>query len=299
MINFKLRGERGFTIFAFVVISLLSLIGIAPLVLIFIASFTSESNLVTNGYSFFPKTFSLDAYYYLTSQAAVIIRAYGVSIFVTTVGTIGSIFITSMLAYPLARKDFKYRNIIAVLILFTMLFSGGVVPSYIMWTKIFHIKNTIFALILPNYLMNAFNIFLMRNYYTNNIPDSLIESAKMDGAGELKVFFRIILPLSIPAIATIGLFTGLAYWNDWINGLYYITQPELYGIQNLLVRMMDNIQFLKSGSAATAIGAVAVQMPSTGVRMALAVIGILPIVIIFPFLQKYFIKGVVVGAVKG
>lgn len=168
-----------------------------------------------------------------------------------------------------------------------------------MWTRIFHIKNTILALVLPNYLMNAFNVFLMTNYYRNNIPGALIESAQIDGAKELKIFFRIILPLSVPAIATIGIFTGLAYWNDWINGLYYITQPQLFGIQNLLVRMMDNIQFLKSGAAGSALGSGAVQLPSNSVRMALAVIGVLPIVIIFPFMQKYFIKGVVVGAVKG
>lgn len=147
--------------------------------------------------------------------------------------------------------------------------------------------------------MNAFNVFLMTNYYRNNIPVSLIESAQIDGAGEMRIFFKIILPLSIPSVVTIGIFTGLAYWNDWINGLYYITDPKLFGIQNFLVRIMENIQFLKSGSAASAIGTVAVQLPSTSIRMALAVIGIIPIVIIFPFIQKYFIKGVVIGAVKG
>lgn len=298
MEKLKTRGEKAFNIFAIVAISIIALLCIAPLILIFVASFTKESSLVANGYSFFPKAFSLDAYYYMISESKTILRAYGVSIFVTVVGTFLSIIVTAMLAYPLSRKDFKYRKIISFIVLFTMLFSGGVAPAYIMWTRIFHIKNTIFALMFPNYLMNAFNVFLMTNYYRNNVPNSLIESAQIDGAGEFKIFFKIMLPLSIPAIATIGIFTGLAYWNDWINGLYYINNPKLFGIQNLLVRIMDNIQFLKSGSATTAVGSVAVQLPSNAVRMALAAIGILPILIIFPFVQKYFIKGVVVGAVK-
>jgi len=297
MTEIKNRGEKAFTVFAEIIIVLLVIAGLAPLVLMFTASITKESSLVASGYSFLPKVLSFDAYTYLLADIKTIARSYGISIFVTGVGTTLSILITSMLAYPLSRRDFKYGNIISFIVLFTMLFSGGVAPAYIMWTRVFHIKNTIFALILPNYLMSAFNVFLMRNYYSNNVPSSLIEAAQIDGASELKIFYKIILPLSIPAIATIGIFTGIAYWNDWINALYYITKPELYSIQNLLVTTMNNIQFLQSGSA-SAVGNVAVQFPSNGIRMALAVIGILPVVIIFPFLQKYFIKGVVVGAVK-
>jgi putative aldouronate transport system permease protein len=299
MTELQTRGEKRFTIFAEVAIIILVILSIAPILLIFIASFTQENELIANGYSFFPKALSLDAYSYLISESKTIFKAYGVSILVTAVGTLLGVLITAMLAYPLSRSDFKYGKMISFLVLFTMLFSGGIAPAYIMWTRIFHIKDSIFALMIPNYLMNAFNVFLMTNYYRNNVPGALIESAQIDGAKELKIFFKIILPLSTPAIATIGIFTGIAYWNDWINGLYYITKPQFYGIQNLLVRMMDNIQYLKSGAAGSAIGAVAVQLPSNAVRMALAVIGVLPIVIIFPFMQKYFIKGVVVGAVKG
>lgn len=299
MKELKTRGEKNFNIFSMVALSILSILGIAPFLLIFLASFTKESALITNGYSFFPKAFSLDAYYYMIAQAGIIARAYGISILVTVVGTIVSVVITSMLAYPMSRKDFKYRNLISFLVFFTMLFSGGVVPSYIMWTRIFHIKDTVFALMIPTYLLGAFNVLLVKNYFSNNVPVSLIESAQIDGAGEMKIFFRIMLPLSVPVVATIGIFTGLAYWNDWINGLYYITKPNMYSIQILLVRIMDNIQYLKSGSANSALGANAVQLPSTSIRMALAVMGILPVIIIFPFVQKYFIKGVVVGAVKG
>lgn len=299
MNELKSRGEKLFALFAELIIILLVIISIAPLLLIFLASITKESNLIANGYSFFPKAFSLDAYYYMRSQSGTVLRAYGISAIVTSLGTFASIIMTTMLAYPLSRKDFKYRNIIAFIVFFTMLFSGGIAPSYIMWTRIFHIKNTLLALIVPNYLMNAFNVFLVTNYFRNNVPDSLIESAQIDGASELKIFFKIMLPLSVPVVATIGLFTGLGYWNDWVNALYYITKPQLYGIQNLLSIIMSNISFLQSGTTSATVGAVAVQLPSTAVRMALAVIGILPIVIVFPFLQKYFIKGIVVGAVKG
>ena len=180
-----------------------------------------------------------------------------------------------------------------------MLFSGGIVPSYMMWTKFFHIKDTIWALIIPSYLMKAFNILLIRNYYSNNIPDALVEAARIDGASEFLTFRRVIVPLSVPVIATVGLFTGVAYWNDWINALYYVDDPVYYGIQNFLVRMMNNIQFLSSGNAAAMVGSGMASLPSTGIRMALAVVGVLPIVVIYPFLQKYLTKGVIMGAVKG
>ena len=152
---------------------------------------------------------------------------------------------------------------------------------------------------IPNYLVTGFNIFLVKNYYSNGIPDSLIESAQIDGATEMTIFRKIMFPLAVPTVATISLFTALGYWNDWINGLYYITNPKFFGIQNLLIRIMNNIQFLKSGTLTNMLGTGAVELPSTAVRMAMAVIGILPIVVIYPFLQKHFIKGVVIGAVKG
>lgn len=295
----KLNSEEIFGIVAKIILGIIAISSVLPFALIVIASITGEKALITNGYSFFPKEFSLDAYIYIVNQAEIIFRAYGISIIVTTVGTATSILLTAMLAYPLSRTDFKYRNILSFFIFFTMIFSGGIVPAYIMWTNVFHIKDTLLALILPNYLVNAFNIFLVRNFFANSVPSSLIESAQIDGAGELRIFFKIMLPLSKPAIATIGIFTGLVYWNDWINGLYYITKPRYYGIQNLLVRIMDNISYLKSGSANIALGANAIQLPSTAVRMGLAVIGILPILLIFPLMQKYLIKGLIVGAVKG
>lgn len=293
------KGERLFTIMATIAMAFLTLLAFLPFLLIVIASFTEESALIRNGYSFLPKALSLDAYAYMVATWKTFVRAYGVSILVTVVGSVISLLITSMLAYPMSRRDFKYHNTLAFIVFFTMLFSGGVVPSYIMWSKYFQIKDTLYALIIPNYLMHAFNVLLIRNYYKNNVPVDLIESAQIDGASELKTFFRIMLPLSIPVLATVGLFTGLAYWNDWINALYYITEPKYYGIQNLLIRLMDNIQYLKSSEASNILGSGAAELPSTAVRMSMAVLGILPIVIVLPFMQKYLTKGVVIGAVKG
>ncbi|TMV43902.1 carbohydrate ABC transporter permease [Paenibacillus mesophilus] len=293
------RGERAFTIFSAVVMGGLTVLAFLPFILVLAASFTDESTLIREGYSFFPGKLSLDAYVYMVSSSSTFLRAYGVSFLVTILGTGIGLLITSMLAYPMSRKDFKYHNVLAFAVFFTMLFSGGVVPSYILWTKYLHVKDTLAALILPNLLTNGFHVLLIRNYYKNNVPVDLIESAQIDGASELRTFFRIMLPLSVPVMATVGLFMGLAYWNDWINALYFITKPQYYGIQNMLIRLMNNIQFLKSSQASSILGASAVELPSTAIRMAMAVIGILPVLFVMPFLQKYLMKGVVIGAVKG
>jgi putative aldouronate transport system permease protein len=293
------REEAVFKTVTIIILSAITLASFLPFLLIVISSLTDEAVLIRNGYSLFPEKWSLYAYTYMARQARVILRSYILSISITAVGTLISLVITSMLAYPMSRGDFKFRNIFAFFVFFTMLFSGGIVPSYIMWTRIFHINNTYFALLLPNYLMSAFNVLLVRNYYKNNIPPALIEAAQIDGAGEMYIFFRIMLPLSVPVCVTVGLFTGLAYWNDWINALYYVDRPQFYGIQNLLIRMMNNIQFLTSSQGAAATSGMVITLPSNGIRMSMVVIGILPIILVYPFLQKYLIRGVVVGAVKG
>lgn len=291
--------SKGMNTFATVFLLILTLLTMLPILLIVISSFTAESALIRNGYSFFPEQWSTDAYYYMVKQGATIFRAYGISISVTLFGTICSVIITTMLAYPMARKAFRYKNALAFFVFFTMLFNGGIVPSYIMWTRIFGIKNTIWALIIPNYLVNAFNVILVKNYYQNNVPDALIEAAQIDGASELTIFFKVMLPLAVPTVATISLFTALAYWNDWTNGLYYITDQKFYSIQMLLMNIMNNIQALRSNTNASLLGTGAVSLPGTSIRMAMAVIGILPIVILYPAVQKYLVRGVVVGAVKG
>lgn len=284
---------------ATVILTVLVFITMMPIVLIIVSSFTDETTLLRNGYAFFPKQWSLDAYYYIVKQGMVIVRAYGISFFTTIVGTCGSVLLTTTLAYPMSRKSFKYRNVLSFFVFFTMLFNGGIVPSYIMWTRFFHIKNTIWALLLPNYLVTAFNVILVKNYFSNNVPDALVEAAQIDGATELKIFFKVMFPLARPVIATISLFTGLCYWNDWTNGLYYVDNEKLYSIQLLLLKIMNNIQGLKANSSAAMLGTGAVELPGTSVRMAMAFIGILPILLIYPFVQKYLVEGVVIGAVKG
>lgn len=284
---------------ATVILTVLVLITMLPIVLIVISSFTDETTLLRNGYAFFPKALSLDAYYYIVKQGIVIIRAYGVSFFTTIVGTTLSVLLTTTLAYPMSRKSFKYRNVLSFFVFFTMLFNGGIVPSYIMWTRYFHIKNTIWALLIPNYLVTAFNVILVKNFFANNVPDALVEAAQIDGATELQTFYKVMFPLARPVVATISLFTGLCYWNDWTNGLYYVDNEKLYSIQLLLLKIMNNIQGLKANSSAAMLGTGAVELPGTSVRMAMAFIGIVPILLIYPFVQKYLVEGVVIGAVKG
>ncbi len=189
---------------ATVILSVLVIIALLPIVLIVIASFTDETALLRDGYSFFPAALSTDAYYYMVKQGAVIMRAYGVSFLVTTVGTLGSVVLTTMLAYPMSRKSFKYANVLSFFVFFTMLFNGGIVPSYIMWTRFFHIKNTLWALLIPNYLVTAFNVILVKNFYANNVPDALVEAAQIDGASELQIFYKIMFPLARPVVATVS-----------------------------------------------------------------------------------------------
>lgn len=293
------RGERIFKGVSFAAMLLISVVTILPFVLMIVASFTEEKDLILNGYRFIITDVSFDAYVYLINQINIITRAYGVSILVTVVGTVVSLLITTMLAYPMSRRDFKYKRLLSFIVFFTMLFNGGIVPSYMLWSRVFSITDTYWALILPNLLMPAFHVLLVRNYYQTSIPHDLIESGQIDGASEYRIFFKIMFPLSIPVVATIGLFTALAYWNDWINALYYISNPKYFGIQNLLIRLMNNIQFLRSSEGSALLGAGAVELPSTAIRMAMGVVGLLPILILFPFTQRYLIKGVVIGAVKG
>ena len=290
------KFNRGATI----ILTVIVLWTLFPLLLMVMSSFTDETTLLRNGYSIIPEKLSASAYGYIIQQSGTIFQAYGVTILVTLIGTALSVLLTCLLAYPMARKAFKYRGVLTFFVFFTMLFNGGIVPSYMLWTNLFHIKNTLAALIVPNYLVGAMNVILVKNYYQNNVPDAIIEAAQIDGATEMRIFWKIMLPLAKPVAVTIALFTGLLYWNDWTNGLYYIDTPKLYSIQLFLKKIMDNIEALKTSTQLTAGSAAATSsIPGASVRMAIAVIGMLPVLIIYPFMQKYLIKGVVVGAVKG
>ena len=295
----NMKSERGFSNGAAVIMVLLAFICIFPVLLLFMSSITSEASLLKNGYSVFPEEFGFDAYRYLWMSREKILRAYGMTIAQTSVGTSLSVVVTTLLAYPLSRKDLPGRNVIAFYIFFTMLFSGGMIPSYMMWTQMFHIKDTFFALIFPSLFLSVFAVIMMRTYFSTNIPDNVLEAAKIDGASEVKILLRIVLPMSKPILSTVGLMTALAYWNDWMNGLYYLTKrTDLYTIQNLLNRLITSADFL-SNNQANSLLAANIQVPSVGVRMAVAVIAILPILVIYPFFQKGFVKGIVIGGVKG
>lgn len=279
------------------VLIIVSLLALLPFILLVIASFTDENWALANGYSFFPGALSTNAYGYILQNFDMIGRGYLNTILVTAIGTAGSIILTSLFAYALAKDDLPGVRILNFLCIFTMLFTGGQVASYYIWSNIFHVRDTYLGLILPGLMMNAFNVILVKNYYKSSIPASLLEAAKVDGASEFGIFVKIVMPLSIPINATIGLMTGLAYWNDWVNGLYYLTSRKgasFYTIQLILNRINDSIAFLQTASSTT----VGVNFPAATARMAIAVTGIIPVLVIYPFLQKYFVKGITVGAVK-
>ncbi len=249
---------KGFQIFAHILFVILVICALAPFVLLLMSSFTEEQTLVTNGYSFFPEKFSTYAYEYLMTKSSAVVRGYGISFMVTIVGTLCNLLFTTLYAYPLSRRELPGRNIFAFYLFFTMLFSGGLVPSYLMWTQTFHIRNTIFALLVPNLLLSAFNVIMMRTYFTSNIPDAVVEAARVDGASEFKILFGIVLPMALPIIATIGLLVGLAYWNDWMNGLYYLNDDRMFSIQVLLMNIQRDLDSLRqqaqSGGSVNKIG---------------------------------------------
>ncbi|WP_123041140.1 carbohydrate ABC transporter permease [Cohnella candidum] len=275
---------------------LLAALCLIPFVLLIMSSFSSESSIVNNGYSFWPSEFSLEAYTYLWAQKAAMFNSYGITILITVVGTFAGLLISALLAYPLSRRDLPMRGILSFLVFFTLLFNGGLVPTYLIYTEVFHMKDTLMALIIPGLLTNGFFILLIRTFFANSIPVQIIESAYIDGASEFKIFYRMVLPLSLPILATIGLMLTINYWNDWFNGLIYITEPRLFSIQNLLNRMLVNIQFLQQSNMGGQ--NMSVNLPTNAVRMAMAVVGILPLILIYPFFQKYFVKGLTIGAVK-
>ena len=287
--------HRGISRLSHVVMVVLSLAAILPFVLLVIASFTDNAVAVSEGFSFWPSKWSTNAYEYIVNERATLLRAYGITILVTLIGTSVGLMISTMLAYTLSNDELPGRKVLTFFVVLTMLFNGGLVPTYLIYTNVFHIKDTLLALIVPSLLMSGFNVVLIRNYFATGVPKSLYEAARIDGAGEIYIFARIALPLSKPILATVGLLMGIAYWNDWQNGLYYLNDTKLYSIQNILNRINENISFIASNSTS---GVKIADLPTNTIRMAIAVVGILPIVCIYPFFQEYFVKGIAVGAVK-
>ncbi|WP_321017813.1 carbohydrate ABC transporter permease [Eisenbergiella porci] len=274
---------------------LFALICIIPFFLIIASSFTSESYIIKNGYVLWPKEFSLTAYELIFKNPAKILRAYGVTAFVTITGTALSVFINAMTGYVLQRKDFKWRNIFSFYFFFTTLFSGGLVPWYILCVKTLHLKNTIWVLIIPT-MVSLWNIILVKGFM-GGIPGEITESAKIDGAGDFRIFVKLILPLSKPVIATIGLFTALAYWNDWYMCMLFIDKKELFDLQYLLYQLMGSIKALREIASQTTVSVSSMPIEST--KMALTIVATGPIILVYPFVQKYFVKGLTLGSVKG
>lgn len=273
---------------------------IMPFWLLFSASLTDDMELVRNGYAFFPEQISFSAYGYLWNSSSEIFRAYSITLLTTLVGTALGLTLTAMVAYPLSRIEMPFRNTLAFYVFFTMLFHGGLVPTYLLYTNYFDLKNTMLALIIPGLLMNGFFIILMRTFFASSIPTAIIESAYIDGAKEWKIFYRIVLPLSTPVLATVGLFYTILYWNDWFNGLIYITDSQYYSLQNLLNRILLDVQFLQTSTqAGSRTAEISASIPLASMRMAMAAIGVIPLLLAYPFFQKYFVKGLTIGAVKG
>ncbi len=294
-----MRKTSGYDILINTVMTVIVIFCVIPLALLLISSLTDNSTLIRNGYTFFPEAWSLDAYRYLVNSGSKIIRSYGMSFLVTGLGTGLSILFTTTLAYAISVPGLPGRKFLTFFVFFTMLFNGGLVPTYLMYTGTFHIKDTLMGLLLPNLLVRAYYVMMMRSYFINSLPQEVIEAARIDGASEFQTFTKVAIPMSKPIIATVILFTMIMYWNDWQNGLYYLSRKtSLYTIQNLLNRMIQEIQFLSSNAVVGQSNA-AQGIPSGTVRMAIAVIGILPIAVIYPFVQKNFAKGITMGAVKG
>lgn len=288
-----MKGHRKFLALSHAVLILVSILAVLPFWLLIVASFTDESYAVKHGYALIPKEWSLAAYKYLLDKWQLFGKGYLITIVVTVVGVIVCVLITLMFSYMLSRPGLPGGRFLSFYVIFTMLFNGGLVSTYIMYAQTFHIKNTLFALIIPNLLTNAFYITMVRNYFTSSIPQELLEAARIDGCSEFGIFFKIAMPLSKPIIATLGLLVGVTYWNDWQNGMYYLDDSKLYGIQNILNAINENSKYLMQGGGSGTV------MPTETVRMAAAILGILPILIIYPFFQDYFVKGITMGAVKG
>ncbi|WP_168120643.1 carbohydrate ABC transporter permease [Paenibacillus sp. HB172176] len=280
----------------YVSLSLFALLCLVPFVLVISSSLTEESKIVVDGYQFLPLDFSTEAYRILFKFPDQMIHAYLVTIMVTVVGTFLGLFLTSMTAYGLSRKDFKWRNQFAFFFFFTTLFNGGLVPWYLLLVNYLHLKDTALALILP-LMLNVFYIIVMKSFMSS-IPEAIVESAKIDGAGDFLIYLRLILPLAKPALATIGLFLALAYWNDWYNALLFVSDEKLMPLQYYLYKMLGNMDGMRK--AMMSAGAVnTTSLPSEGLKMAMTIVATGPILLVYPFIQRYFVQGLTIGAVKG
>ncbi|MEK3688967.1 MULTISPECIES: carbohydrate ABC transporter permease [Paenibacillus] len=283
----------GINVFFIIVCLMIAL----PFLLVISISLTSEDALSQFGYNLLPKAWSFEAYRIVFEKPTTLLRGYGVTILITVIGTVLSLLLTAMMAYPLSRRDFRYNRQLTFFVFFTMLFNGGLIPFYILMTQYLHLKNTLAALIIPG-LLSPFNIMIMKGFL-DKISKEIIESAKVDGAREFRIFFQIILPLSTPALATLGLLISFGYWNEWFNALLFIDNDKFIPLQLLLVRILSQADFLANSPMAEVSDKLKyASFPTLSVRMAMAIVASGPMLLIFPFFQKYFVKGITVGSLK-
>lgn len=294
----KIRDDAStkvFNVIGYILVAVVALVSVLPFIFMITGSFSDETLIRKYGYSLMPRGFTLEAYKTVFKFPAKIARAFGVSIFVTGVGTLVGLFVLTMAAYVLSRQDFKYRNKFSFFFYFTTLFNGGMVSTYIFYIRYLHLKDNILALILPG-MLSVFNMLIMRSFISS-IPTSLIESAKLDGASEFTTFLKIVLPLSKSGLATIGMFMALHYWNDWYNAMLYINSEAKYPLQYMLYDMLNQAQALARIAAQA--GMQVDNLPTNTIKLAMAVVVTAPVLLVYPFVQKYFVKGITVGAVKG
>ncbi|SHJ98958.1 multiple sugar transport system permease protein [Anaerocolumna jejuensis DSM 15929] len=281
-------------------LGLYTLFCLLPIILVFVVAFSDDKSIVSNGFSYFPEKYSLEGFKYVFKYGKQLAVSYGVTIFITIAGTLMGLMFMSLLAYAMSRKDFRLRRFLSIFVMVPMLFSGGQLASYIVYTSMYHLKDSIWLLVLP-LTISTMNIIILRTYIQTSIPDELMESARIDGASEYRTFFQIVLPLMKPALASVGFMLATAYWNDWQNALLYISSENKMPLQLLLVRIQRSIEFLLNNKNITGSALAVLQqgIPQYSCTMATVITVVGPIMVVYPFFQKYFIKGLTVGSVKG
>ena len=294
------RISRTSNIFFNILMVVLCLVCIIPMLLVVAISFSAEESLREFGYRLIPDTFSFDGYSYLYKQRDTILPALGISVFVTACGTMLGVVLNSLMGYVLSRREYKLQKFFIWFVFIPMIFNGGLVASYFINAHLLRLKDTIWVLIIP-LAVSSFNVILCKTFFRATIPDSLLESAKLDGANQLKIFFSIVFPLSLPVLATIGLFMSFGYWNDWFTAMLYIDNPALYSLQAFLNRLLSDINYLAQNAALLGMSQAQLlaSMPKEAARMAIVVVAVLPIACAYPFFQRYFVSGLTVGAIKG
>lgn len=293
--------SKGWNTAFMIILFIMALLVLIPLALVVVVSFSSELSIANNGYTFFPSAWTLDGYKFLFKTGDQLLASYIVTIFYSVTGTAMSLAAMTMYAYVIAQKKFRFSRLFTWLLFFTMLFGGGLVPSYILNVRYLHINDTVWIFLLPS-LVNAFYTIILRTFIRTTIPDTLFEAARIDGAGHFKIFVSIVLPLFKTGIATVGLFSIVSRWNDWFTGMLYIQNPDLIPLQTLLTKLQDTIDFLKQNAAVAATPdgiALLRTLPDENLRMACTIVVILPILFAYPFFQRYFVQGLTVGSIKG